>query len=114
MFVCLNLLLGVLAAEAPEQRGMDEEVEQRRTDQSAEDHGGHGIEDFLARLAGGQHQRNQGDAGGERRHQHRGQPLLAGPLDHLRRELFAFVPHQVQVVGDQQNAVARGDARTAR
>jgi len=39
-------------AEGPEQGRTDEELQERAADQSADDHRGHGIEDFLARLAG--------------------------------------------------------------
>jgi hypothetical protein len=47
-FAECDLVLGIAAAEEPEQRRVDEEVEQRRADEAAEDDRGDGIEDFFA------------------------------------------------------------------
>ena len=67
--------LGGLQSEEPEERGVDEEVEQRRTDDSSEDHGRDRVQDFLARFAGRQDQRNEADSGGEGGHQNGSEPF---------------------------------------
>ena len=46
----------------------------------------------------------------ERRHQHRRQPLQAAAHDHAAAEGLAFAQHQVDVVADLEDAVARADA----
>ena len=68
------------------------------------------MEDFLARLIGGEDQRNQADAGGERGHEHGHEPFLGAADDHLLVEALALVLHEVQVVGDEHDAVSRGDS----
>ena len=49
-------------AEAGEQRREDEQVQQRRCDQSAEDHEGQWVFDFLAGLVSRDDERNQSEA----------------------------------------------------
>ena len=65
---------------------------------------------FVIWLARRQRQRHQANAAGQRRHQHRHHPLLSGTDQHLDGKRFVFFTHQVQVVVEQQNPVARGDA----
>ena len=109
MIRCRHLLLGLRPSKAPEERRMDEEIEQCGADQAAEDHRRDGIEDLLARLTGSQHQRNKRNARRQRGHQHGCHPFPARTLHHLRREPLPLVPHEVQIVRDEQDAVAGCD-----
>ena len=55
-------------------------------------------------------ERHQRQAGGQRGHQDRRQPLLGAAQDQLAAERLAFLVFQVAVVADQHDAVAGGDA----
>jgi hypothetical protein len=55
--------------------GTSTQVQERRGQQAAEDDLGHGALDLVARAPSGEDQRHQGEAGGERGHQHRREPL---------------------------------------
>ena len=77
---------------------MTAEAEQRAGDESADDDDGDGMEDFLARLIGGEHERDEADAGGERGHEHGHEPFLGAADDHRLGEVLALVLHEVQVV----------------
>ena len=81
-----------------------------------------GIEDFLAGVGGRvgsldereevdiDDERDQRDAGGEGRHEDRDEPFEGAALDHRAGESLALVFHQVEVVGDHHDGVARRDA----
>ncbi len=56
------------------------------------------MQDFLARLIGGEDERDEADAGGERGHEHGDEPFLRAADDHRLGEAFALVLHEVQVV----------------
>ena len=57
----------------------------------------------------GEEQRDECDAGGKCGHEHGDEPFEGSARDHLARETFALVLHQVEVVRDHHDAVARGD-----
>ena len=80
-FVLDGLLRG-LAAEGVEDGGRDAEAEQGGGDEAADDDDGDGMEDFLARLVGGEDERDEADAGGERGHEHGHEPFLGAADDH--------------------------------
>src|SRR5260370_37943656 len=61
----LHKPFGILAAETPEDAGMDQELAERRGNQAAQIPGGDRIEDFASGLWAAVGRRNQGDAGGE-------------------------------------------------
>ena len=88
---------------------MDEKLAEGGCDQAAEDHGGDRIEDLAARFLAAEHQGHKADARRERRHQDRGEPFEAAAENHGLRKALAFLLHEVEVVGDQQDAVADGD-----
>ena len=89
---------------------MHEEVEQRGTDQASENDRRDGVKNLLPRFARCQHQRHQGDPGGESRHHHRCDAFPARPLNHLASKALALMLHQMQIVGDEENAIARRNA----
>jgi len=49
--LCQNFF-GCVFTEQPEQRGMNEKIQQGRADQSPQNHSGHRIEDFFSRFTG--------------------------------------------------------------
>ena len=56
--------IGVLAAEFPEQSRVNQELTERRSYESAENHGGDGIQDFASGFLSAQYKRHETDAGG--------------------------------------------------
>ncbi len=90
---------------------MHEKVEQWQADQPPDDNRGDRVQDLLAWLARGHHQGHQRNSRRQRRHQHRRQPLLPRALNHLGCKLLSLVLHKVQIVRNEQNAVARCNAR---
>src|SRR5688572_11359043 len=85
-------------------------VEKRSRDEAAENRNGHRVKNLLARLAGGEGERNERKPGGERGHRDRHEPFERAAHDHLLIELFPLVPHQVKVMRDHHDRVARRDA----
>ena len=57
--------VGVLAAELPEQAGVNQELAEGRGHESAENHGGDGIQDFSPRFLAAEHEWHEADAGGQ-------------------------------------------------
>ena len=55
-------------------------------------------------------QRDEGQAGGEGRHQDRRQAFFGAAHDEVRAEFFAFDFFQMPVMADEHDAVAGGDA----
>ena len=68
------------------------------------------MQNFLTRLIAAIHQRQQGDTGGYRGHQHGRHALKAGAPYGRAVERQPIAQHQIQRVADLKNAVARGDA----
>src|SRR6266508_6958871 len=91
------------------QRWNHDHVQGRRGDDAAEDDDRHGLLDLLARLAGAERERNEADAGDERRHKDRAEALYRS-LDDGVAEPDAFLLYEVAVVADEHDAVAGGNA----
>ena len=98
------------AAEFPEDKGADGEVEEGAREEAEEDHDGDGVEDFATGLAGAEEERDEGESGGEGGHEHGDDSFLGAADDHLLVEAFALLAHQVEVVGNHHDSVAGGDA----
>ncbi len=97
-------------AEPQVQRRSDEQVQQGGGDQAAEDHHRERVFDLMARPFAQHHQRNQGQAGGERGHQDRREALASCPHHQVLAERLTLLPLEVLGVVDQQDAVAGRDA----
>ena len=104
------MLLRSAAAEFPEDEGADGEVQEGAREEAEEDHDGDGVEDFTAGLAGAKEERDEGESGGEGGHEHGDDAFLRASEDHFLIEGIAFLPEEVEVVGDHHDAIARGDA----
>ena len=57
----------------------------------------------------GEDEGEQGDAGREGGHEDGRQAFEGASGDHARAEAFAFVTHEVEVVGEEHDVVAGGD-----
>ena len=97
-------------AEMEEDERANEEFEQRGTDEAADDDDGDGVENFFARLVAGEDERDEGDTGGEGGHEDGDHALERAALDHRAGETLALVAHEVKVMRNHHDAVARGDA----
>lgn len=97
------------AAPAGEEDRHEDHVEERRGQEAAQNHDPHGTLDLIVRLVAGENERDQREAGGERRHEDRRESLVGPSADRLG-EREPLLAHQVLVVGDQQHAIASGDS----
>ena len=68
------------------------------------------MENFFARLPGSEQQGQEGQTRGQRRHEHRNDTLLRAAHDHFAAEGHPLLAHEVQVVGNHHDPVARGDS----
>ena len=98
------------AAEQPEQGGSDREADQGGSDQPADNADRHRMEDFLARFAGGEHERHQSDARSQRSHADWNKAFEGASLDHGAGEALALVADEMQIVGEHHNAVTGSHA----
>jgi len=53
----------------------------------------------------GEERRDESAPGGEGGHEHGDEPLLGAADDHAAGEAFAFMPHEVEVMGNHHDAV---------
>src|SRR5918996_1072050 len=87
--------------------GDDEQVEQRRSDETTQDDDRHRILDLVTGNLAGHRQGEQSRCGGYRGHQDRRQPLSRPAQDQPGTEGFALIALEMLTVVDQKNAVAR-------
>ena len=84
--------------------------EQGRADEAANDDHGDRVKYFFARFSGSEDQWDQRYASGQCSHEHGHESFLGPSLDHLLGEAFAFVSHEVKVMGQHHDGITRGDA----
>ena len=99
-----------LATYQPEHRWSDGHVQEGGGDQSTDDNDGDGMEDFFSGLIPREHEGDQRDARRKRRHHDGDEALQRTADDHLLGEILALVLHEVQVVREQHDVVARRHA----
>src|SRR5829696_6396485 len=99
----------LLAENQKEDRGHDG-IQYGGAEQAAEDRNGDRMEDFPSRFIRADEKRGQRQSGAKRRHQNGTEPLHAAANDQTLSETFAFVNGKIDVVGNLQNPIARGDA----
>src|SRR6478736_2608266 len=97
------------AVETQVDRGDDEQAEQGGGDQAAEDDDSQRVLDLVARAGPEDDERHEGETGGERRHEDRGEALLGAPDDQREPELHPLLLLEVLVVVDEQDPVAGRD-----
>lgn len=94
-----------VATKFVEQGGRDHLVQDCGREHATENDQSHGIENFFSGLARAEKQGEQADKTSHSCHHHGTKSLQAAPNDHVFRELFAFVLHQVNVVRNHHDPV---------
>src|SRR3954467_3790838 len=100
---------GSALAEAQVEGRNDEQVQQRRGDEAAHDDDRERVLELVPRDVARERERQEGEPGGERRHEDRREPLPCARKDKRRPEDLALLALEVLEVVDHEDAVARGD-----